>query len=68
MDARKAFDQCAFPCAVFSEERVYLSSSEGKVNFIESFHSWELYFNAFHFKQAMFRQLNSSLKDKGGRL
>ena len=50
MDTRKAFDQCAFPGAVFSEKRMDFPCSEGKVNFIEGFHAWELYFNASHFK------------------
>ena len=50
VDTRKAFDQCAFPCAVFSEQRMDFSRSEGKVYFIKGFHSGELYFNAFHFK------------------
>ena len=67
MDTCQAFDQCTISRSIFSEKCMDLSRFQGKIHIVQRFYTGKLYFNAFHFKQIMIRQLNSSLRNKGER-
>ena len=57
----QAFDQCGFSCSVFSQQGVDLAFSQSEIDFIQSLDAGKLYFNFFHLKNNIFRQVFTSL-------
>ena len=61
IDACQTFDQGGFPCSVFTEKRVHLAFAQSEIDFVQSFDAGKLYFNFFHLKNNIFRQVYTSL-------
>jgi hypothetical protein len=61
INAGQAFDQRGFAGSVFSQQRMDLAFAQSEIDFVQSLDAGKLYFNIFHLKNNLFRQVSTSL-------